>query len=225
MAATDYDFTRTRNEIIKRAFRIIGVLSVGDSLGGNETTQGAELLDTVVKNWQVKKTFLWTLKPLTASLLSGTRTYTLSTDPAVISIERAYLRDSNNIDTPLDIVSWTEYHDIPNKTQEGTPCAVTIDYQAGPTLYVYPVPSSNSWTLFYLARVKSQDWDNASDTGEIPAAWIQPLVYALAVELAYEYGIPIRERQALEARAFNEFREASGFNGQATDSGFVKGAY
>lgn len=62
MALSDYDFNTTRNEIIERAYRIIGKLDPGDTLPGDMMVQAVIALNSLVKSWQSKHVFLWTLR-------------------------------------------------------------------------------------------------------------------------------------------------------------------
>jgi hypothetical protein len=100
MATTDFDWSSTRNDIMQRAFRIIGVLPLGDSLSGEQQLQAVQALNDMVKAWQTRHVFLWKVQQLTLSLTTGNATYALPTDPSVIGIEKAWLRISN-IDTPV----------------------------------------------------------------------------------------------------------------------------
>lgn len=59
------DWTRTRDEIIARALRITGALSMGDTPSDAAYTEGAEALNSIVKAIQTKGVRLWTQDWLT----------------------------------------------------------------------------------------------------------------------------------------------------------------
>lgn len=223
MAATDYDFNSTRNEIIERALRIVGALSTGETVSAEMVEQGRISLNHLVKTWQSDNLFLWTLVPQTQALTATVASYSLPTDPAVIAIDKAYLRISNN-DTPVEVISYRNYIDIPNKTDPGDPVAVTVNNAISPTMYVYPVPAT-SRTLYYLAIVKLKDMDTAAGNANFPTQYLDALVYGLAANLADEYGLPISERELLVNKARQFYAVAKKSNRDRSDYEFVDGAF
>lgn len=220
MAATDYDFSSTRNEIIQRAYRIIGVGTDTDSLTANQLTQGVIALNQLVKSLQNKRIYLWTEQGLTQALTATVPSYALSTNPAVYSIEKAFLRISNT-DIPLEVISWREYQAIPDKSSAGDPTHCTTD---GTSLYVYPVPSQ-SRTLYYLGLIKAKDWDTSSGSGDFPVRYQDALTYGLAAHLADEYGVPLTERQYLDGKATQLLFDARNFDTNLSDIETVTGAF
>jgi hypothetical protein len=59
------DFTRTRDQIIRRAFRVISVVKSGDTPGAQIVTDAAEALNAMVKRWQKKGLHVWTVTEAT----------------------------------------------------------------------------------------------------------------------------------------------------------------
>jgi hypothetical protein len=223
MATTDFDFSSTRNEIIQRAFRIVGVLSLGDSLSGDQFAQGNQVLNDMVKSWQNRHLFLWRLEPLTLALTASTQSYALPTDPYVVAIDKAYLRISNT-DDKVEIISFRDYVDIPTKSDAGDPLVVAINLKESPTLYVWPVPTA-SRTLYYTGVCKLQDFDLAAGTGDFPVRFKNALVYGLADQLADEVGLPLSEKKMLRDRAEQFFHEAKGSDRERADRSFIRSAY
>lgn len=225
MATTDYDFISTRNELISRAFRIIGALSLGETLTAEQLDQGVMTLNAIVLNWQTDRVFVYGLQRVNVSLLAGTDDYTLAKDPPVLAIDRAAILDTGNIESPCRLISWREYQEIPNKTSSGDPtCCCYLPGQTAQTVYVYPVPT-RTLTLALLAATRLQDFDAASGDGDIPALYQDALTYAVARDLADEYGIPLKERQLLGAKAFDLYRKMNKHDRDRSDGEFMKGAY
>lgn len=54
-----YDFTATRDQIINRALRLLGVVSQGDVASAEQIKEGSEALNAMVKFWQTEKIYLW----------------------------------------------------------------------------------------------------------------------------------------------------------------------
>jgi len=56
------NYSRTANQIISLAFRLIGVGTQGEALPAEEQEDGIERLNLMVKSWQVEKIHLWKMK-------------------------------------------------------------------------------------------------------------------------------------------------------------------
>lgn len=59
--STSVDFSMTRDDIIRAAFRKLGVLSEGQQPSAQMVKDGAQALNLMVKHWQSKGLNLWTL--------------------------------------------------------------------------------------------------------------------------------------------------------------------
>jgi hypothetical protein len=55
------DFTRTRDQLCRRALRICGVVKSGETPGAQTITDVAEALNAMVKRWQKKQIHVWTV--------------------------------------------------------------------------------------------------------------------------------------------------------------------
>jgi len=223
MATTDYDFVHTRNQIIQRAFRIVGALSNGQNLTAEKLQQGIEALNSMVKSWQSETCFLWTLEPLTFTTTATDYTYVLDDDPQVIAIDGAWWVNGD-YDDPIDRIAWRTYQDIDDKTKTGKPIYIAIDNKRAPTAYIWPIPDA-TYTIKILAITKLQDFDSASGTGDFPVRFTQALEYGLADLLADEYGLPLGERQLLSQKAQKYFQLARRSDRDRQDYMVVRGAF
>lgn len=223
MATTDFDFYNTRNQIIQRAFRIVGALSEGEQMSAYQIDQGVNALNALVKSWQTRHIFLWRLEVISKSVTSGSSSFTVTADPAVVGIDRAYWVDGTT-DHRIQVVSFREYQDIPDKQSTGKPLAITFDAKESPTFYLYPELDETT-TIKILAICKLKDYDGAGDTGEIPVRFHNALIYGLACDLADEYGLPLGERQFIKMKADEFFSDAKRSDRERVDSSFVKSAY
>ena len=226
MATTDYDFNVTRSDIVSRAFRILGVLSPGQTLGGDETSQGVEALNAMITRWQSDHIFLWTQDVVTQALSDNTQTYSLPTDPQVLSVDKAFIRENNN-DTPIDIIGWRDFQDIYNKANKGTPVRLAVDYSTTTgTIYTYPtIGTAGSKVLFMLCTVKLKDFDTSTGNPDFRSAWIDALSYGLASQLCDEYSLPISERQYITGKAEGFYRAVKKTDVKRPSSMSLKGAY
>lgn len=223
MTATDYDFSVTRTQILERALRQVGALALGETMSADQEAQANLILNTVVKSWQARRTFLWTISTFTQALSASVGSYALPTDPPIVSLDQGFLRDSSNDDTPLTRLSLSEFRQISDKTSTGDPTHYSSD---GTNLLIWPSPLASAvWTFYGVGVSRLKDWDTAGSVGEFPAKWINALVYAVASDLAAEYGLPIGERTALKGEAESNFRTARNGSEDSTDMCFTKGAF
>lgn len=223
MATTEYDFTQTRNQIIERAFRIIGVHSPGQSLPGEMAVQGSIALNTLVKYWQTKDLFLWNLKEETISFSANDTSQALGNH--VLGIERAwYVQSNTNIS--IKIKSYSDYlKNLTSTSSADFPTLCAIDYdKSTPTLYLWPKAAS-AVDIHIHAYNRLKDLDSANDIPEIPQRFIQPLVYGLADVLADEYKTPYQDRKMIKDKADEYFIVAQSSDYEYEDKTVATGAY
>lgn len=224
MAASDYDYNATRNEIIARAFRIVGAIEPGQSPSAAQLAQGIQALNELVKSWQDRGIFLWSLSALTLSLTNPNATYT-PTDP-ILWIESPRLRISN-VDYPLELVSFRTYTDnsvFSNKATTGRPTHIAVYPQATPQLIVWPVPDQ-SYTLYYNGVIKLRDFDSSSQNFDGPVRFVRALAYGLAADLVDEYSPPLGEAERIQDKAERLFLQAKASDSDREDNSFVQGSY
>lgn len=124
-------------------------------------------------------------------------------------IERAYVRDGNS-DIPLEIGNWGSYFSITDKAHEGTPTFLFLDMELTPRVILWPLPERIDYVLHYLRVQLIEDFDISANTPDSPTRWIDAMVYAVAADLADDYGLAIAERQILNAKAVAKYGFAKG---------------
>lgn len=196
-----YSFSVTRDDIIKRALRLIGALAQGETPTTDQVTEAAVALNGLVKAWEADGMPLWAIKQLSVPLIASTSTYTLST-PKPLKVLQAFNHDStSNVDIPMRILTKQEYNILGNKTSSGNPIQIYYDPRRdNGVLYVFPVPTSlqatnNTIQLVYQAPF--EDFNASTDTPDFPQEWYDAVTYGLACRLAPEYGLPIPDRKTL----------------------------
>lgn len=218
-----YDFNLTRNEIIQRAYRIIGILGAGQPLTGDQLNHGATALNSMVKHWQNDHIHLWTLTNSTIALSQGTDNYSLAS-ANLIGIDMAWLR-INSVDFKLKQISWREFSEIDNKANfEAQPECFALNGAISSSLYVYPTPNQ-AYTLHYVMVKKLADFDAGTDNPDFAPKWLEALSYGLAANLADEFGIPLSERSYITAKAEEFKRVARAGDWEGSDEQFIKGLY
>lgn len=222
MAATDYDFILTKNELIGEAFRKIGVLADGQSLSGDQVSTASDKLNLIIKSWSDEGIHLWSLLTDTITTVAGTASYTIPTTNGMSYVDRAFIVE-NGSDLPLGRLSLYDYEEVYQKADAGKP------YYFSPRpseakVYFYPVPNA-VWTIKLWGIRPLKDWTDASSTGEFPSRWQNAIKYALAVDLGEDYKLPLKELQYLRTIAAGELGRARGKEVDRSDDSCVRGAY
>ena len=79
---------------------------------------------------------------------------------------------------------------LANKTSTGSTSQFYYDPQIPKSkLYVWPTASSTKEYIKMTARLPIEDFDSATDTGDIPVEFLLPLAYNLAVLVAPKFGV------------------------------------
>ncbi len=101
-----YDFARTRNDIIKRALRKVGVVAQGDSPTAEQLTEATEALEEVVKSLSNKVFPFWLLKWKTKALNTASSEVT-GTDSTIYTCILKHTSSTDN--KPVTGKDWTTY--------------------------------------------------------------------------------------------------------------------
>ncbi len=222
-----YDFTATRNDIIDRALRKIGILSAS----ATQITDAAEELNSMVKDWQSGPdgVHLWALEDTSKTFSSEDASFTPETD--TIGITSAFVRDDNDYDHKVTVISYQRYLEITDKTTTGRITHIAFNYGEGalaPVVYVWPTISSTYYaidTLHYIKFRKLEDFDSSTDNPDLPESWISALVWGLAANLAPEFSIMLQDTQWLEQKASMAKLKAQAGNKEMVDSEFIESCY
>ena len=195
------DYSQTRDDIIKRALRLIGALAQGESPTTDQVTEAAVALNGLVKAWEADGMPLWAIKERTITLLANTTTYTLTTPKPLKVIQAWYRNTTSNVDVPMRVITRDEYNRLGNKSSTGTPIQVYYEPRRDDgVLHVFPTPSATDVTnvsIHIVYQAPFEDFDLATDTPDFPQEWYDAVTYGLATRLAPEYGLPIPDRKTL----------------------------
>lgn len=223
------DSTITRQNLIKRAFRRIGI----DTPSPSKQALAVPLLNAIVKELDTEGRWLWTVSNSESSLTisSGTRSYvtgstatTIATN--ILALERVDLYIGTSY-TPLDIIDKSE--SISSHLREGTGQPVACFLEVAPVmtsqkLHFFQTPDA-TYTVKYSYRRRLYDFDNASDNPDFPQDWEQRLVKGLASELAPEYGLPLVEQEKLKRDWEEEKRKGLAANAEVVSPTRQRGVY
>lgn len=187
----------TAQDIIRRAYRILGDIGTGEALTSTQKEEGLEGLNTMLDLFSIdrlliyevqQESFTWPAN--TTSRTIGTGGDFVTTRPDIIE-QGSYFVDTNNITYAPEITHTRATYDrIVDKTVTSS-YPDLLFYDPAPTLgvlYVYPVPDQaltfklNSWKQL-------QQFINLTDVHIMPPGYKQLLIYNLALHLEAQVGL------------------------------------
>lgn len=183
------DFAMTANDIIAKAFNLLGIGSIGETLTARHYEDGRLSLNLMMKSWATSE-HLWLRTQAVVPLVASQASYTMSPRPMrVIEVRRQIIASS--IETPLTEWARQQYIEQPNKTVASIPNAFYFDPQmAAGTLYLWPTPSASTASLQRIVLTywrTIQDFDTSIDTPDLPQEWLEAIIWNLADALRTEY--------------------------------------
>lgn len=205
----------TAIDLITRSMKLAKLLAAGETPTAEEATDALATLNDVLENWDTEPLSLWATSNFTAPTVAGQATYTIgpagnfnTTRPS--GIHGAYVT-FNGVDFDVAVVGQLEYNDISLKTQQ-QPIAEKLlyvnDFPLG-LITLWPVPSQVVNLTMTFDRLLTQ-LTNTATTINYPPGAAKALRYALAVELATEFGAPIDPvLAALAADAKADYKRAN----------------
>lgn len=183
----------TALDLITRSMKLAKILAAGETPTAEEATDALATLNDILENWDTEPLSLWSTTNFTGPTVAGQATYTIgpggnfnTTRPS--QVNDAYVTYSG-VDFHVDVVGQEEYNAISLKTQQ-QPIAEKLlyvnDFPLG-IITLWPVPSQAVNLTMTFDRLLTQLTSTATTINYPPGA-AKALRYALAVELAVEYG-------------------------------------
>jgi hypothetical protein len=182
----------TVTQLIDDAFEI----AVGNQNPSHaQRTKALRVLNRMLDAMSIDRTKIYVVARESQTLTVGTSEYTIGTSgdwntTRPIQIEDAYIRDSDNYDHPVLVMSRKEYNDVPSKTSEVRPTRV----------YYYPDYSSSLGQIWFDWEPESAEtflfdswrpftaFTGLGQTVTWPPGYEEAFVYNLARRLAPAYG-------------------------------------
>lgn len=189
----------TANDIIKRAYRILGDLGTGEAMTASQAADGLEALNAMLDSFSIDRLFIYEVRQDSLTWPANTTSRTIG-DGGDFDIHRpvrvengTYFQDSNSIAYPVDIVRNREVYDrIEDKTVKSSYPEILF-YEPSvtwATMYVYPVPNQEL-TLYINQWQPLQVFDTLTEAHVLPPGYRRMLAYNLAKELEAETGLPL----------------------------------
>lgn len=193
--------------MIASSLRLIGVLASSEASTSDEANDALKVLNQMLSSWSTENLAVHEKVREEFTLTGGTSAYTWGTggdfdSSRPVDVISAAFKISE-LETPIKILTTSEYADIRNKQISGLPGGVYFD-GAQPLLGVtfIPVPTGSESAVFYSLKPFSTLTLNTALS--YPPGYEKAIRYNLAIDLAPEYGRPLDAmivQQAMDAKA------------------------
>ena len=214
--------TFTVYDIIRLALMDIGAIAKSEIPDADESADALKLLNMLLDEWAAESTMVVGTIMAGYALVADDGSYTIgasgadftATKPSTIT--EAFVRDSDNNDSVLRVVTLGEWNSYGDKTASGLP--ESLYYDPGEmeqavhkgTINVYPRPDK-VYTLFIGGQKPLTGFTAVANTVTLAPAYLRALRLNLAVDLwpgyFHEKGEPVPQvlkREAVQARAVIE---------------------
>jgi hypothetical protein len=207
------ELTTTAQQIIDDAYTIIRVKGFLDPLENEQVEFALRMLNSMLKQWEKDACYIHVLSDITIALNGSKQSYTIGPSASYdinagrpLKLVSALRRDSNNVDTPVKVVSLEDYRRIP---QKGIVDEInTVAYERSTAygiVYVWPVNDevliSSTRDLVGTFQRPFDIFDTNEDTPDLPAEMFLTVTYGLAAILVNTAPLPMNEKISLKAEA------------------------
>lgn len=181
---------------IKRAYRLIGVYSIGETPSADESNDGLAALNAMIGSWANEMLMIYANSLDTIPLVSGLGAYTLGPTGTVITVRPvevvagSYI-DFQGVSTPFAPATLDQYSGIPFKAQTGIPAIGWIEPDfPNATLNLFPVPVAGC-TLKLWSKKPFTKFATVTTDITLPEGYDDALAFNLAMRLAPENEVPV----------------------------------
>lgn len=202
-------------DLIEGAMRLINVLAEGESASSDSTDTALSALNDMLDSWSnegliafpvVRESFAFSVIGLLQTYSWGSTGAFGSARPQTVKKGLIQLSGSNPpLELPLPILNMEEYSAVTLKTLTSTfplYCYIDDAYPAS-NVSVWPVPTDSTNSLiFYSVKPLSSAILNSALS--VPPGYLRAMRFALAIELASEFGKTVPEATvaiAVQAKA------------------------
>lgn len=183
-------------DLIKKAMLHIGVVSGNEVLRAEDANTGLEALNDVLETWSIEGLTVYGSNYQQFTLVPGQATYSIGPGGDFnairpVIIEGAFVR-INSVDYPIQPWTLEQYAGISFKEQQTQIIERMVFINEFPlaTIILYPTPSQ-ALPIFINFPIILTNVAGLSSLLTLPPGYARALQYAVALELAPQYGSPI----------------------------------
>jgi hypothetical protein len=199
------------NDLIKSSMRLLGALGAGAEPSAEEKADALQALNWLLDSWNTEGFNVYATTRNSYTLTANTSSYTIGSGGTFNTTRPIRLQKASIIpngytsEYPLQILTtqqWQEQHD--KSVATGTPNRLYYRPDAGiGTIYLLAIPDAAHTLMLYEESHLAQVSDGGSYLSLAPG-YARALKYALAVEIAPEFGLSVTPEIAaiaIEAKA------------------------
>ena len=194
----------------------LGIADAGGGTGatGTYTIAGGSLTAitiTAAGNSYVTPVLSFPSGSLVAAAATATPVGLTATKP--LRVLDAFVRDANDYDTSLIVISRTEFDILGAKDQTGIPNQLYVNPQlSAMQVSFYNSPVDSTRTAHLIVQRPIYDMSAAGDTFDLPQEWYRAIKWGLMDELALEYGVEEKNLQLIMVKAEKYLTECFDFS-------------
>ena len=180
-------------DIIRGAFRVLGVLASGETPSAAEQADALETLNDMLDSWAGERLALFASLRSTYTLTPSLSPHTIGTS-GTFNTTRPVRIDAASIvsggsETPIALLSDSQWQALQGKTSVGTPAALWVE-GAYPLmkLHFHPIPTAAETLVLYTWQQLGR-FASTATTFDMPPGYARAIRFNLAKELAPEYGV------------------------------------
>ncbi len=205
----------TASQIITRAGRALGYLGRTEVLSAGDANDGLIAMNAMLDSWSNESLMSFFTLERSFALVVGQTAYTIGAGGNInatrpFNIIRAFIRDVNNLDYPIQVVPMDRWNDIGQKTiTSQIPNTLFYDpqYPLG-VINIFPSPLLN-YTVFFDSTSDQLDLAALTTSISLPVGYERAYVLNLALELM-NVGFPMMLDDKAFAMLVKNASEAKG---------------
>lgn len=194
----------TAQTIIDAAYRKIGEKAPT----ATDRTEALENLNNMISSWGIELlNYYYPRENFT--LTAGDAEYTIGDGGDFdtvrpITINSAYIQDSNGYDYPLGVITVKDYDSIKVKTWEGRPENIYFVTEYPLAKIIFDCEPSEAYTLYITSEKNFTEFTGVSTTFSLPNEFKEALIYNLAITLAEDRQKPVPDYIIKRAKDLKE---------------------
>lgn len=227
--------TTTVRKLMTGALRLINVVQANEAPSSDDMQITLEAFEGMIDSWSNDSLMIYTINPTQFDTVSGQQTYTLGPggdwDTArPMAIQQAKWHYMNSSTQPVDmdifIANDAQWASIAVKSLQTSIPTVLYDNGNYPlrTISLWPIPQPAQPIILWLMQ-PLVNFDNLDAEVSYPPGYARAFRYALAVEIAAEFGKEVApDVKAIAGRAIAELKSLNAITQYQTFDQGTKGS-
>lgn len=195
----------TALDLIKGSLRLIGAIETGETPEAEESADALVILNQLLESLSLSSQGVFNQPTQTFNLVASQSTYTIGAGGNFNTVSPVNIQDAytvqNGISYPIEIIGQELYDAIGNKTQQSAYPLYLLHQNTSPlgNIILWPVPSAVVPLTINISAQFAQIPLLATVITTWPVGAARMIRYALAIDLAEEYGSPITQSLMMKA--------------------------